>query len=236
MSAQVIQNMQHQVPDLVTSMKAVVAPLKKDIHAIQQWQQKLEQRLDTVGKSLNANRISNKVNRDKLNKLSKMVEDLTAAFKAMQTSPHAPGSTDPASAASSSSAPARAAPQAHIGAPRGNHREAEPEHLRTNLVKLPCRVHADHMRRRTWMSGRLCLTDLPAEDAVGATFLGAAISPKAGAMKIAVALDAIIFAVDAIRHGAMQQPTAVLDARLKQMRRRCGAVSTVPVGVLGRPL
>lgn len=58
----------------------------------------------------------------------------------------------------------------------------------------------------------------------GRIFLKAAIAGREGSLKVAVALDAIIFAVDAIRHGVMAHPTAILDARLKEMRRRSMAV------------
>lgn len=72
---------------------------------------------------------------------------------------------------------------------------------------------------RRWMSDRLGLTDLPAEDAASAFFLRAIGARGDGATNVSLALDAILFAVDANRHGARQQPVAILDAHLKEMRR-----------------
>lgn len=85
---------------------------------------------------------------------------------------------------------------------------------------------------RRWMSDRLRLADLPPEPVAGRIFLRAAIAGREGSLKVAVALDAIIFAVDSIRHGAMTHPTSVLDARLKEMRRRCPAVRRISLGML----
>lgn len=88
---------------------------------------------------------------------------------------------------------------------------------------------------RRWMTDRLGLTDLPAEGAASALFLRAVGGRGDGATKVALALDAILCAVDAKRHGARQQPVAILDTRLKEMWRRYAAIRAIPVGLFGPP-
>lgn len=61
-------------------------------------------------------------------------------------------------------------------------------------------------------------------------------APSVGAPKVALALDALIFAVDASRHGATLGPSAIFDAPLKDMRREYESIRAMPIGIIGGPL
>lgn len=67
------------------------------------------------------------------------------------------------------------------------------------------------------MGDRVGLADLPAEEVALLVAIG---SSRPGAIKKAVEMDAIRFAVDVRRHVSTQRPPAILDTRLKEMRRR----------------
>lgn len=80
------------------------------------------------------------------------------------------------------------------------------------------------------MRDTLLLTDLPDEAEAHAQMLAGVASSRAGAMKVAVALDAILFAVDAHQHGSEVAPRAPFDSRLKELRRRHAAIRSPPLG------
>lgn len=85
---------------------------------------------------------------------------------------------------------------------------------------------------RRWMGDRLWLCDLPSEGNAIPALLCAVGASGDGAIKVALALCAIIYVVDARRHAATQHSAAILDARLKEMRRRYAAVRALPLGAL----
>lgn len=64
-------------------------------------------------------------------------------------------------------------------------------------------------------------------------FLTAIGSRLPGAIKVALALDAIHFTVDSKRHGATQSATRIFDSCLEEMRRRYAAIRAMPIGMFG---
>lgn len=120
MTAQMIANIKHQVPNMVSSSMAnAIAPMKKDLVAVQRGQRTVETKLDSMERAVNATRITNQSNGGDIRKLTKAVADLSAQLAELTT-------RQTASAASSSDAAPPPQP--------GPARSAELHRRRTSLA------------------------------------------------------------------------------------------------------
>lgn len=82
------------------------------------------------------------------------------------------------------------------------------------------------------MGDKLGLVDLPSQEVAHRNFLSASGSSQAGALKVAIAIDAILHAYDARRHGSRLHPVSLFDARLKEARRRHAKIRAIPIGMM----
>lgn len=104
-----------------------------------------------------------------------------------------------------------------------------------------CRVHGGDSQMHDlacevalrWMRGRSRLCDILGVDVAHTTSLAAFGSRRPSAIKVAPAIGANMFDLDSKRHGATQSPITILDARLKERRRRHGSFRSWPIGMLG---
>lgn len=83
---------------------------------------------------------------------------------------------------------------------------------------------------KRWMSERMLSAYLPEDGHAHQLFIWQLGCPLGEAMRAAVTLDGVPHAFDVKRHGARNSAISLMDARLKESRRRHRADRQLPMG------